>query len=62
MCLTFVFQGALDMKNKTAKDAMVPLPYVYMLDINSRLDGDTMSEVLWPFSLKFQLTVIWQAK
>ena len=33
------------MRHKTAKDAMVPLPYVYMLDINSKLDNDTMSEV-----------------
>lgn len=41
-----IIKGALDMKNKTAKDAMVPLPYVYMLDINSRLDSDTMSEIL----------------
>ena len=33
------------MRNKTARDAMVPLPYVYMLDINSKLDDDTMSDV-----------------
>ena len=33
------------MKHKTAEDAMVPLPYVYMLDINSKMDNETMSEV-----------------
>jgi len=44
-----IVQGALDMKNKTAKDAMVPMDCVYMLNIDGCLDFDTMNEVtiLW---------------
>ncbi|XP_045198084.2 uncharacterized protein LOC123552470 [Mercenaria mercenaria] len=41
-----IIKGALDMKSKTAKDAMVPIDCVYMLDINRNLDHDTMSEII----------------
>ncbi|XP_060601347.1 uncharacterized protein LOC132754699 [Ruditapes philippinarum] len=41
-----IIKGALDMKSKTAKDAMVPIDCVYMLDINRNLDNETMSEIL----------------
>jgi len=43
MCIQF--QGALDMTHKQAKDALVPIDLVYMLDIDRKLDNDTMTEV-----------------
>lgn len=41
-----IIKGALDMTSKTAKDAMVPIDCVYMLEINQKLDHVTMSEIL----------------
>ena len=38
-------QSALDMKTKVARDAMVPITSVFMLDINSQLDHKTMTRV-----------------
>ena len=38
-------QGALDMKNKTVKDAMLPLCDVFMIDVNSVMDKATMCKV-----------------
>ncbi|XP_052086801.1 uncharacterized protein LOC127724058 isoform X2 [Mytilus californianus] len=37
-----IIKGALDMKHKTVKDAMLPLDDVYMLDVNSQMDHKTM--------------------
>ena len=42
----FLFQGALDLKNKVAKDALIPLDSVVSLDINSQLDEATMDFVI----------------
>jgi hypothetical protein len=39
--------GALDFKNKTVKDIMVPLKDVFSLDINSILDYDTFKVILY---------------
>ncbi|XP_052811743.1 uncharacterized protein LOC128239234 [Mya arenaria] len=41
-----IIKGALDMTNKQAKDALVPIDCVYMLDIDKTLDHDTMTEIL----------------
>lgn len=41
----FCLQGALDMKNKTVKDAMLPLSDVFMIDIDSVMDKSTMIKV-----------------
>ncbi|KAM4076285.1 hypothetical protein ACJW30_12G051300 [Castanea mollissima] len=35
---TAIIIGALDMTQKTAKDAMTPIPEIFSLDINSKLD------------------------
>lgn len=35
---TTIISGALDMVEKTAKDAMTPLSTAFCLDINSKLD------------------------
>ena len=40
-----IFQGALDLKDKTAADAMVPIDVVFMLDSNAKLDLHTMNSV-----------------
>ncbi|VVB15745.1 unnamed protein product [Arabis nemorensis] len=39
---TTIISGALDMSQKSAKDAMTPFSEVFSLDINSRLDENTM--------------------
>ncbi|XP_076076722.1 uncharacterized protein LOC143047542 isoform X2 [Mytilus galloprovincialis] len=41
-----IIKGALDMKHKTVKDAMLPLDDVYMLDINSHMDHKTMKNIV----------------
>ncbi|KAL4232780.1 hypothetical protein ACF0H5_007467 [Mactra antiquata] len=41
-----IIKGALDMKGKTASDAMVPIECVYMLDINRNMDEETMTELI----------------
>ncbi|XP_041354471.1 DUF21 domain-containing protein At4g14240-like isoform X2 [Gigantopelta aegis] len=41
-----IIKGALDMKFKTALDAMLPIKDVFMLSADSKLDHDTMSSIL----------------
>nr|XP_022294632.1 DUF21 domain-containing protein At4g33700-like isoform X1 [Crassostrea virginica] len=41
-----IIKGALDMKNKTVKDAMLPLCDVFMIDVNSVMDKATMCKIL----------------
>ncbi|XP_048768073.1 uncharacterized protein LOC125674817 isoform X2 [Ostrea edulis] len=41
-----IIKGALDMKNKTVKDAMLPLSDVFMIDIDSVMDKSTMIKIL----------------
>ncbi|KAG8652958.1 hypothetical protein MANES_06G153200v8 [Manihot esculenta] len=43
---TTIITGALDMTQKTAKDAMTPLPKIFSLDINSKLDEKTMEQIM----------------
>ncbi|XP_078446163.1 CBS domain protein with a domain protein (DUF21) isoform X2 [Wolffia australiana] len=43
---TTIIAGALDMTQKTAKDAMTPISKIFSLDINSRLDMSTMSLIM----------------
>jgi len=43
--MMFIFQGALDMKHKTVKTAMLPLEDVSMLNINTVLDQTNMKSV-----------------
>ncbi|XVF12556.1 hypothetical protein REPUB_Repub08aG0128900 [Reevesia pubescens] len=43
---TTIISGALDMTQKTAKDAMTPLSNVFSLDINSKLDEKTMGLII----------------
>ncbi|XP_020540781.1 DUF21 domain-containing protein At5g52790 [Jatropha curcas] len=43
---TTIITGALDMTQKTAKDAMTPLSKVFSLDINAKLDEKTMERIL----------------
>ncbi|XP_065859941.1 DUF21 domain-containing protein At5g52790-like [Euphorbia lathyris] len=43
---TTVITGALDMTQKTAKDAMTPLSKIFSLDINSKLDEKTMEMIV----------------
>ncbi|OMO86978.1 hypothetical protein CCACVL1_09353 [Corchorus capsularis] len=43
---TTIISGALDMTQKTAKDAMTPLSRVFSLDINSKLDEKTMGLII----------------
>ncbi|KAK4283018.1 hypothetical protein QN277_000021 [Acacia crassicarpa] len=40
---TSIISGAIDLTEKTAKDAMTPLSQVFSLDINSKLDMHTMT-------------------
>lgn len=39
-------QGALDLKKVKTKDVMVPLDKAYMLSIDTKLDADTMADIL----------------
>ncbi|KAJ8314471.1 hypothetical protein KUTeg_006621 [Tegillarca granosa] len=41
-----IIKGALDMKNKTVKDAMLPIDDVYMLRADAVLDKKTMCSIL----------------
>jgi len=41
-----IIQGALDLKNKTAKDALIPLENVVMLGVDDVLDENTMDLIL----------------
>ncbi|XP_050224256.1 DUF21 domain-containing protein At5g52790-like [Mercurialis annua] len=43
---TTIITGALDMIQKTAKDAMTPLSKIFSLDINSKLDEETMGLII----------------
>ncbi|XP_028124353.1 DUF21 domain-containing protein At5g52790-like [Camellia sinensis] len=43
---TTIISGALDLTQKTAKDAMTPLSEIFSLDLNSKLDEDTMSLIM----------------
>ncbi|KAL8544104.1 hypothetical protein ACS0TY_004590 [Phlomoides rotata] len=43
---TTIISGALDLTMKTAKDAMTPLSRVFSLDLNTKLDNDTMSLII----------------
>ncbi|CAI9767697.1 unnamed protein product [Fraxinus pennsylvanica] len=43
---TTIISGALDLTQKTAKDAMTPLNGVFSLDLNAKLDNDTMSLII----------------
>ncbi|KAK7503006.1 hypothetical protein BaRGS_00005632, partial [Batillaria attramentaria] len=41
-----IIKGALDMKYKTARDAMVPISEVFMLSIDDRLNSETMTQIM----------------
>ncbi|XWS50446.1 hypothetical protein CRYUN_Cryun12cG0088500 [Craigia yunnanensis] len=43
---TTIISGALDMTQKTAKDAMTPLSNIFSLDINSKLDEKTIGLII----------------
>ncbi|KAH9646803.1 DUF21 domain-containing protein [Citrus sinensis] len=43
---TTIITGALDMTQKTAKDAMTAMSKIFSLDINSRLDEKTMGLII----------------
>lgn len=43
---TTIIAGALDMTQKTAKDAMTPISDIYCLDINSKLDDKTLELII----------------
>ncbi|KAI6672387.1 hypothetical protein NL676_000293 [Syzygium grande] len=43
---TTIIAGALDMTQKTANDAMTPISDVFCLDINSKLDEETMGLII----------------
>ncbi|KAJ4833760.1 hypothetical protein Tsubulata_036244 [Turnera subulata] len=43
---TTIITGALDMIQKTAKDAMTPISNIFSLDINSKLDEKTMGLII----------------
>ncbi|KAF3972629.1 hypothetical protein CMV_003890 [Castanea mollissima] len=43
---TAIIIGALDMTQKTAKDAMTPISEIFSLDINSKLDEQTIGLIL----------------
>ncbi|PKU83929.1 DUF21 domain-containing protein [Dendrobium catenatum] len=43
---TTIITGALDLTQKTAKDAMTPISDTFSLDINAKLDMQTMSLIL----------------
>ncbi|XP_010671605.2 DUF21 domain-containing protein At2g14520 isoform X2 [Beta vulgaris subsp. vulgaris] len=43
---TTIIGGALDLTTKTAKDAMTPMSKVFSLDIDAKLDKDTMELIM----------------
>lgn len=43
---TTIIQGALDLTEKKALDSMTPLEHTFALDINSKLDWDTIQKIL----------------
>ncbi|KAI4351632.1 hypothetical protein L6164_005975 [Bauhinia variegata] len=43
---TSIITGAMDMTQKTAKDAMTPISQTFSLDINSKLDMHTMTLIM----------------
>ncbi|GFY83314.1 CBS domain protein with a domain protein [Actinidia rufa] len=43
---TTIISGALDLTQKTAKDAMAPMSEIFSLDLNSKLNEDTMSLIV----------------
>ncbi|XAR53612.1 hypothetical protein NMG60_11022231, partial [Bertholletia excelsa] len=43
---TTIISGALDLTQKTAKDAMTPMSDIFSLDLNAKLNEDTMSLIL----------------
>ncbi|XP_039163280.1 DUF21 domain-containing protein At5g52790 isoform X2 [Eucalyptus grandis] len=43
---TSIITGALDLTQKTAKDAMTPISEIFSLDINSKLDMHTMGVIM----------------
>ncbi|XP_056160265.1 DUF21 domain-containing protein At2g14520-like [Syzygium oleosum] len=43
---TTIIAGALDMTQKTAKDAMTPISDIFGLDMNSKLDKETMGLII----------------
>ncbi|KAI4330910.1 hypothetical protein MLD38_029150 [Melastoma candidum] len=43
---TSIIRGALDLTQKTAKDAMTPISETFSLDINSKLDVQTMGLIM----------------
>ncbi|PON58208.1 CBS domain containing protein [Parasponia andersonii] len=43
---TMIIGGALDLTRKTAKDAMTPISEIFSLDINSKLDMQTMGLIV----------------
>ncbi|XP_073315912.1 DUF21 domain-containing protein At5g52790 [Primulina huaijiensis] len=43
---TTIISGALDLTEKTARDAMTPLSRVFSLDLNAKFDNDTMDLII----------------
>ncbi|CAK9874862.1 unnamed protein product, partial [Sphagnum jensenii] len=43
---TTIIQGALDLTEKTALDSMTPIESTFSLDINSKLDWETLGKIL----------------
>jgi metal transporter CNNM len=43
---TTIIQGALDMTEKTALDSMTPIESTFSLDIQSKLDWETLEKIL----------------
>ncbi|KAL3521570.1 hypothetical protein ACH5RR_019719 [Cinchona calisaya] len=43
---TTIISGALDLTQKTAKDAMTPLSRIFSIDLNSKLNDDLMSLII----------------
>ncbi|EPS59143.1 hypothetical protein M569_15667, partial [Genlisea aurea] len=43
---TTIISGALDLTEKTAKDAVTPLSHVFSLDLDAKLDDETVNMIL----------------
>lgn len=41
-----IIHGALDLSSKTVEEVMLPMSEIYMLDIDTKLDRDTMADIL----------------